>query len=146
MWVAMRLTLAHALAAILPACAEPAVGPSVPGGGQAALEPTMTSISQNILTPRCLGSACHSEGGGSRLNLTEGQAWASLYQVPAEQPTLPLDQVEPGDPGSSYLMLKLLGTQASVGGCCQIMPPEGSLEAAELQVISDWIFSGANDD
>jgi len=138
--------MALALAAILPACSEPVVGAPIPGGGQAPLEPTMTSISQNIFNPRCLGSACHSEGGGSRLNLTEGQAWANLVNVPAEQPTLPLMQVAPQEPGNSYLMLKLLGTQASAGGCCQAMPPEGPLEADEFQVISDWIFNGAPND
>jgi len=142
----MRPPLALALAALLSACGAPAVGPPIPGGGQAALEPTITSISQNIFTPRCLGSACHSEGGGSRLDLTEGRAWASLVNVPAEQPTLPLMEVAPLDPTNSYLMLKLLGTQASAGGCCQAMPPEGPLEPEELQVISDWIFSGAPND
>ena len=47
--------------------------------------------------------------------------------------------VIPGDPQGSLLAQKLLGTQ-TVGG---IMPPAGKLSEDEIQIILDWIESGA---
>lgn len=47
--------------------------------------------------------------------------------------------VLPGDPDGSVLVQKLLGTQ-TFGS---IMPPNGALSPAEIQLVVDWISAGA---
>ena len=47
--------------------------------------------------------------------------------------------VLPGDPDGSVLAQKLLGTQ-TFGG---MMPPNGALPPAEIQLVIDWIAAGA---
>jgi mono/diheme cytochrome c family protein len=49
--------------------------------------------------------------------------------------------VIPGDSEASLLIEKLLGTQTEGG----IMPPGGSLPESDIQLIIDWIDSGAQD-
>jgi hypothetical protein len=53
-------------------------------------------------------------------------------------------RVAPGAPGQSYLMLKLLGTHASVLGQGNTMPiGQPPLMKSELQVVRAWIAQGA---
>ncbi len=145
----MRAPLAApALTALLLACAAPAVGAPVPGSGQAPLEPTLTSISANILVPRCSSTACHGGSGNAPIDLGSKEA-ARLGMVNAsstETDLMPV--VAPGEPDRSYLMLKLLGTQAEAG-CCDAMPPsrEGDpLSDEQISAIANWIANGAQDD
>ena len=54
--------------------------------------------------------------------------------------------VEPGNPENSYIMYKLTGTQAEVGGEGVQMPKDlDPLSTAELDTIEAWIRSGAAD-
>lgn len=141
----MRPTLALALAALLPACAEPVVGPAVPGGGIIPVEPTLSSISATVFVPRCTSTACHAGTGSAPVDLTAGAAWASLYYAPSTQTEL-MPLVTPLDPDQSYLMLKLRGTHGAVGSGA-IMPPDGdTLGDDALQAIADWITNGAPND
>jgi hypothetical protein len=141
----MRPPLALALAALLPACAEPVVGPSIPGGGVIPIEPTLSSISANVFVPRCSSSACHAGTGSAPLDLTEAAAFTALVNAPAAQ-TEEMPLVSPLEPDRSYLMLKLLGTFASTGSG-GVMPPDGELLGDDaLQAIQDWILNGAPND
>ena len=141
----MRPTLALALAAFLPACAEPVVGPAVPGGGQAPIEPTFSSISAVVFTPRCSSTACHAGTGSAPLDLTPEAAYAALVNGPSAQ-TGEMLLVTPREPDRSYLLLKLLGTHAAAG-LGAVMPPDGErLPDGELAAIAAWILAGAPND
>jgi hypothetical protein len=141
----MRPILALALAAVLPACAGPEVGASVPGGGQVPLEATFSSISAVVFTPKCTSSACHAGTGSAPLDLTAEAAYAALVNVPATQTSAML-LVSPREPDQSYLVLKLLGTHATAGSGA-VMPPDGELlPDDELEAISAWILGGAPND
>ena len=131
----MRPPLALALAAILPACAAPAVGSAVPGGGQVPIEATFSSINALVFTPKC--ASCHSGANNIPLNLTAEAAYAALVNAPSTQTTEML-LVTPRDLDQSYLMLKLSG----IGD----MPIDGPLPDEELAAIAAWILDGAPND
>jgi OmcA/MtrC family decaheme c-type cytochrome len=106
---------------------------------------SFSSIVEGILEPRCASAACH---GGSppaafpRLD-AEG-AYAAIVGVDSQQ--APLKLVEPFEPDASYLLVKMRGDGASVGGIGTPMPTDGLLDPSELAAIEGWIANGANDD
>jgi hypothetical protein len=143
-----RRTLTLAIAGALAGClGDPKVGGPIPiVEGPAG---TFSSISQTILTPRCATSACHSgnpPANGVPVSLDAERAWADLVSVPSTQlPTMNL--VEPGHPETSYLVLKLQGTQAIEGGTGSQMPiGADALTPDELSAIAAWITNGAPND
>ncbi|HVN76704.1 MAG TPA: PKD domain-containing protein, partial [Thermoanaerobaculaceae bacterium] len=104
----------------------------------AALTGTLTSIQANIFTPIC--SHCHPPNQGE--DLRGGKSFASIVNVPStEQPSVL--RVKPGDPDNSYLYQKITGA-AGISG--SRMPLGGTLTAAQIQAIHDWIVAGAPND
>jgi hypothetical protein len=105
------------------------------------IDPTLTSVQNNVFTPACATSGCHKgKVPSAGLDLTAGNAWAAIVNVGSVQvPTLLL--VSPGDSANSYLMQKIQGTAASGGQ----MPVRGSLTPAQVLSIQQWIDSGAPD-
>lgn len=103
---------------------------------------TLTSIQQNVFTPRCSG--CHSGVGTTlpgAMNLTNAAAsHAALVGVASNQvPTL--SRVTAGNPNDSYLIRKLEGTPGIVGGR---MPLIGEpLPQTTIDSIRLWITNGA---
>lgn len=91
---------------------------------------------------RCGGDgSCHL-GGADAGSLTLDDGYDALVLVPSDaRPGLLL--VSPGDPFSSYLMHKLLGTQATIDGTGDDMPASGSLPDEERALIEAWIRDGA---
>ena len=108
------------------------------------VQPTLASIQQNVFTPGCAVSGCHSGPSGpglpSGMDLTSAAAsFANLVNVSsAQQPSLL--RVEPGDASASYLVQKIEGT-AAVGS--QMPLGGGTLDAATIEAIRAWIDSGA---
>jgi hypothetical protein len=108
----------------------------------AGIEPTLSSIQDNLFTPTC--SACHTGPQGGALpggmDLSSlSMSFVALVGVPSTQDGT-LDLVEPGDPDNSYLIRKLEGT-AAVGGR---MPLFGNpLEQTTIDAIRQWISDGA---
>lgn len=102
---------------------------------------------QPILDRHCV--ACHlyeSPQGG--LSLEAGDAHGATVGVASSE--APLPRITPGDPARSYLVHKLRGTQARVGGSGAAMPfnadTGGSgLPREELELIERWIRAGAPD-
>ncbi|HEY6560125.1 MAG TPA: hypothetical protein VI072_22730 [Polyangiaceae bacterium] len=97
---------------------------------------------QPIFTASCTSRGCHS---GTRpqedLDLTAGKAWGELVGAPTKQCNGGRVLVVSGDPGASYLMQKLLGTNLCTGSQ---MPKSGqSLPQHELDTIGGWICAGA---
>ena len=108
------------------------------------VEATLSSIQTNIFTPKCATSGCHSSSTASNgLSLAEGESFGELVAIPSQDiPTV--NRVTPANPGASYLINKLEGTQTSVGGAGAQMPRGGSpLDTGDIQAIKDWITAGA---
>lgn len=100
---------------------------------------------QPILSRYCAKSGCHgSTNPPQGLNMDVGSAYFNLVGVTAiEAPTL--KRIQPGNTALSYLVHKLEGTQGTVGGSGQQMPPIGN-EAPSLDnvaLIKQWITEGA---
>jgi hypothetical protein len=103
---------------------------------------TLTSIQQNVFTPRCSG--CHSGAGTTlpgAMNLTDAAAsYAALVGVASRQvPTLA--RVTAGNPNDSYLIRKLEGTPGIVGGRMPLVG--GPLPQTTIDSIRLWITTGA---
>lgn len=92
---------------------------------------------QPLLNERCV--ACHQDAGPSGgLSLQRKSVLANLVGVPSTGAAMP--RVNPGDPGKSYILFKLRGDHASVGGSGTQMPPSGApLSADEIALIAAWI-------
>lgn len=88
--------------------------------------PTLTQLQTTIFTASCI--SCHSAGGSAGMNLTAGNAYSNLVNVPAT--TLPGLRVVPGNPATSALVTQLANGHRSVS-------------AANQALISAWITAGA---
>ena len=109
------------------------------GGGTVPLTADFQSIQDNVFTPIC--SPCHSGASAPEgLQLDAAHSYNLLVGVPSQEvPTL--DRVKPGDPNSSYIIIKLTNGPGIVG---QQMPRgEPPLPQATIDVIKQWITNGA---
>jgi hypothetical protein len=97
-----------------------------------------------ILDQGCAISGCHiTPDPQEGMDLSEGHAFASIVNVPANQSSL--HRVQPGDPDGSYLIIKLQGTIDTADGSGSRMPLNRQpLSAATLDIIRAWIQTGAN--
>ncbi|MDH3589950.1 MAG: Ig-like domain-containing protein, partial [Gammaproteobacteria bacterium] len=109
--------------------------------------PTLESIQDNVFTPTCATTQCHTGPAGpglpAGLDLSGAAAsFANVVDVASiEVPSLL--RVAPGDADDSYLIQKLKG-MAAVGAQ---MPLGGDpLPWPTIDVIRDWINNGANFD
>lgn len=94
---------------------------------------------QSLLQAECI--SCHS-GGAPQGDLDlSGDIHAAVVNVVSAQTNEYL-LVAPGDANASLLYLKMAGTQPSSAG--NLMPPEGLLDEAHLEVVRDWIDAGAS--
>ena len=96
-----------------------------------------------LFDARCV--VCHQYGAAQAgLSLEDGDAHANLVGVKSTESKLL--RVAAGAPEESYLLYKLRGTHASVGGTGARMPlPDNGaapLSAAELKMIETWIEQG----
>jgi hypothetical protein len=114
---------------------------TVEGGGELA---TFTAVQSRIFTASCAFSGCH--GGSSPaqgMNLSAGMAYSNIVNVTSsEMPSL--DRIEPNDPASSYLYLKVIDDPSISGSRMPRGAPALSQELIDL--LQDWIERGAPDD
>lgn len=118
-------------------------GPPPPAPGASI---TLSGDVQPIFSANCALSGCHA-GPDPVLgqDLSMGRSFSSVVNVPSvEVPSL--RRVKPSLPDSSYLVHKIQGSQASVGGSGDRMPLiGGALTEDEIAVIRAWIAAGALD-
>lgn len=95
------------------------------------------------LDATCARADCHAtESPAGDLVLERGAAYDALVDRPSSQvPRLAL--VRPSHPDSSYLVHKLEGTQATVGGSGERMPKGGQVDPSFLYRLRRWIEEGA---
>lgn len=99
--------------------------------------PTFAQDVQPVLTAAC--GTCHITGSSGNFNFAAGLS--ALVNVPSNQSALPY--IAPGNPDNSYLVAKIRGTQASVGGGGVTMPLGGMLPPADILLIEGWVAGGA---
>jgi uncharacterized protein (TIGR03118 family) len=105
---------------------------------------TLSRLQGLVFTPRCSG--CHNgsnpPGGdlpGSQ-NLTSGNAFASLVNIPSKE--IPgLLRIKPGDPALSYLVQKIEGASGIQGARMPLGGP--FLDQATIDQVKSWITAGA---
>lgn len=136
-------TLALAGAATITATAGPAAA-----GRVVNVSATPLSFATDVdpifhtSSPPCIN--CHPSQAG--MNLTTGNSYSNIVNVSAtEVPAL--KRVRPFMPDSSYLVHKIQGTQASVGGTGARMPfgcsGSGCLSNTTINIVRNWILQGA---
>lgn len=108
------------------------------GGGGVPLTPDFASIQANVFTPIC--TQCHVGANAPQgLRLDAANSYGALVGVASSEQPGQL-RVKPGDPAASYLIQKLEG-KAAVGARMPLGEP--ALPDATIQVIREWIASGA---
>jgi hypothetical protein len=99
-------------------------------GGEDHRPATWAYVHAAIVAPSCATVACHSRATGAGALELEDQG-------PAHAHLLERRYIRPGDPASP-LMYLLQGTERDV------MPPDGPLPPADIELIRRWISEGAN--
>ncbi len=94
----------------------------------------------------CATPGCHSaQSRASGLVLEKDSSYTGIVGVQSRQaPAMKL--ITPGDPGQSYLLHKLRGTQASVGGSGVQMPTGGAPDPSLISNVETWTEQGAPKD
>ena len=111
-----------------------------PGAVNEACPPPPPTWNGNVRAVIQANCSCHLNGGAAG-----GRSWddyADMFQQSLAVPAL--QEVEPGDPAASYLLHKINGTQATVGGTGVQMPRgRPPLSAPDRAMIEAWIAGGA---
>lgn len=131
------------LAVAAAGCGTKKTLPFEPGGGPPSPDATFTRVQNEVFSVSCALSGCHSGAsptGG--MNLSAGVAYGNIVGVPSTE-RADLDRIQPGDPDRSYMVKKLRGDADIVGSR---MPLVGSITAAQLQLVVDWVRRGAPHD
>lgn len=84
-----------------------------------SIQPTYSSLAQNIFTPKCV--ACHSAGG-------------SEASKPLDSYSAIMKYVTAGNPTGSAIYQKISSGK---------MPPSGPLSSGDIQEVETWIQNGA---
>jgi hypothetical protein len=101
---------------------------------------TFSGQVQPVFTERCATLGCHSGPmPAEELNLEAGQAWQNIFLKLAHHDDDGHFQIEPFDPSSSHLFLKILGLEEG-----ERMPLGGPPLSDEVtESIRRWILEGA---
>jgi hypothetical protein len=104
---------------------------------------TVLDVQAQVFSQRCALAGCH-VGTTAPFGLdlsSAGTSSTNLVGVASAESPSHL-RVEPGDPGDSYLYMKLTADPRILG---DPMPPTGSsLGSGDLALIEDWIEGGAD--
>ena len=133
-----RAGTAFLVAAALYGCAGDGPPPQSAGGA-------FDQIQTEIFNQNCLGAGCHNaqfQAGG--LNLTAGASYDQLVDVLSVNPVAQsqgLLRVDPFDPDSSFLVIKLTGPGEGEG--TRMPQGEDPLPQSDIDMIRSWILDGA---
>ncbi len=130
-----------AILACSSACAADGVDPNGPDPDGGTL--SFSGGVQPIFTDNCAFTQCHAGASPQAdMNLSEGMAYQNIVNVSSRQVST-MVRVAPGEPDSSYLVLKIEGRAGSVGGVATRMPLGGMLTQAQIDTIRRWMENGA---
>jgi hypothetical protein len=141
---ACALGFVLATVSVCAGCAGSGPAPSgdspTPGGA-----PSFEDIQRTIFNVSCTSGPCHSSTSRQgNLVLEEGVSYGQLVGVlPFNDAARAagLERVVPGNPDTSFLLIKLTGPPASEGSRMPLsMPP---LSPADIEMVQAWIIAGA---
>jgi mono/diheme cytochrome c family protein len=126
---------------LLAACSSEAPAPEAAKGSPQAITFYQEKIAP-LFRSKC--ATCHLTGTeAGNIQLTPDQAIAAIVDVAAQEAPR-YKRVVPGDPDSSYLVMKIAGTHIENGGSGATMPfAAPPLSAQEIADIRQWIKEGA---
>lgn len=102
-----------------------------------------TSSIYALLATEC--SPCHTDRAeGGLLLLDDGGLEARLLSPSLQLPSMP--RIQPGEPDSSYLFLKVTGQHVDAGGLGEPMPLGTPLSAGDTELLRRWIEAGSADE
>jgi len=130
-----------------PGCGSPAVGDPVPDAGSTGPTPKLSTITANVFAPTCATIGCHTGNPPVRApdSLDPPLVYRLVGKPSLQVPAMPI--VDPGNAGHSYLVQKIEGTAASVGGVATRMPlGSAPLADDDIAAIQAWIQAGAPND
>jgi hypothetical protein len=113
--------------------------------------PRFSQLMNTVFTPTCATGYCHQKDPPpvAPMSLDGPKAYTSLVNVASVQAP-GMKRVAPGDPANSYLMHKLRGTAAGIGGSgapvTQMPLNKPALSPQVLKDIEAWIKRGAPND
>jgi hypothetical protein len=103
------------------------------------ISPTFSGIQEKIFNPSCALSGCHVNG-----SQTPNLSLNSYSNIVNKQSSTGMDYIEPGNPGNSYLLQKVLGSNVISGSRMPLNDSPVSQE--KIDIITEWINNGAKDD
>ncbi len=108
---------------------------------------SFSSIVQDILVPRCASAACHGGNPPAAFPRLDAEgAYDAIVNVDSQQAS-GVKLVKPFEPDVSYMLLKMRGEAAGVGGIATPMPiGDAALTPSELAAFEAWIQNGAPND
>lgn len=119
-------------------CYDPLFGEAVGGDGEDTEVATgFPADVQAVFSTSCAGSGCH-WGGSMAPKLSDG--YDAVVGVASG---VGANYIEPSDAGGSYLLAKVKGTQADLGGGGNQMPIGSTLSEADIATLTAWIDAGA---
>jgi len=137
----MRARQLLALAAVAAAaCGTPKRLPLAPDDGGPDPSATFTRVQGEVFSVSCALAGCHAGAAPQAgMDLSPIAAYAATVRADSSQQP-GLKRVEPGDPDRSYLVMKLRGDAGIIGAR---MPLTGSVSAAQVELVVDWVRRGA---
>lgn len=107
------------------------------------VEPTLSSIQQNVFNVHCNTPSCHGGNAGD-LPLTTGNSFANLVNkasIGDGAHTPQFLRVKSGSPDSSFLIIKLTSPSPNQG---DLMPKNsGRISDEKISALRTWIATGA---
>lgn len=105
---------------------------------------TFSGVIQPLFSQNCaFAGGCHAGTDPQQgMDLSAGQAYGHIVNV-ASREVPRLMRIVPGNPDSSYLVLKLEGEAGLVGGVGTRMPLGGFLSRAQIDTVRAWVAGGA---
>ena len=122
------------------ACGTQKELPLGPGGGMPDPTATFTRVQGEVFSVSCALAGCHAGAAPQAgMDLSPTASFAATVRVPSTQRS-ELARIEPSEPDRSYLVLKVRGDPGILGSR---MPLTGSVTAAQVQLVVDWVRRGA---
>ena len=102
---------------------------------------TLPQVQEAVFNTSCAVEGCHAgDFPPQGLDLSEGQAFANLVNVPSQE-IRTLLRVAPNDPDNSYLFMKIIGASGIAGERMPFGRPPLSDE--QIDLVRRWIEDGA---
>jgi hypothetical protein len=130
------LPCAAVMAAVLVACGDD-------GDSNPQNRANLSTIQNEIFTPKCATAGCHNGPVPTRLDLRSGQSRAQLVDVAATDPKVAgAKRVTPGNRSTSVLF-QAITTGPTTSG--RMPSGQQALSQSDIDAIGEWIDAGALD-